>query len=101
MFKLLQKIATQAVDPEPITESDIRASQVLIQCLSTNKGSHVQIGPSTMADKESIYLTTKAAGESLDSIWLKTNGVGNNMVLSHLYILAAAADGVNVYYEEY
>lgn len=101
MFKLIQKLASQAVSPEPLSATSIRCSQAIIQYIEANKG-YVILGNSAVADKEGIYLSANlGAGAALDSIWLQANGVGNNMDLSHLYILAGTGDGVNVYYEEY
>jgi len=98
-FKLLKKTLAGAA-AQQLTATNTRCSQVLIQA-ARNNAALVTVGDSTVAAGGGIELVKPVANAQIDVITLKAAGVGNNIDLSHIYVIGTNADVVNVFYEEF
>jgi hypothetical protein len=102
MFKTLQKLfAGVGTVPEQISTTNIRCSKAIFQYYPGGRD-RVYIGDANVTTKMAIiFIGPGKVGDIMDSILIEPSGVGNNVDLSHIYMLATHDEGVNVYYEEF
>jgi hypothetical protein len=102
VFKLVQKLFDgTGSTPEPVSATSIRCSRAIVQYCRVGHDA-VYLGDLNVTNKLAIVLLGPGKdADAPDRIPLESNGVGNNMDLQHIYILATHGEGVDVYYEEF
>jgi hypothetical protein len=96
---LLEKVISATSVAEPLSATEIKCSQCIIQVQRGNAAA-LEIGDSTLASGKGIEFVKPTTDVQLPSLSIEGKG-GNPLNLAELYVFGTKDDGVNILYEIY